>query len=416
MLRCIEAGGKLGAEWNVYHARTAVNDNYSPRKSMELAKIALTLLADKANKSGSGIAIENLPVFPGWAQARFFSSDYEDLCEINDYFSIIEKPKPTVTDDFAVVKVMAVGVCATDVHMINGNVTLAKPPHILGHEIAGTVDEIEGNSRGFKKGDRVVIDTVVSCGHCLACKSGRRELCPERQEIGYDPYDGGYAEYVKIPVQCLVHLPESIPFKDAAILESIACPFGAILRIGIRIGSTVLVQGAGPAGIAFIQSAKLSGAKKVIVSARGKQRLEFAKKFGADFVIDAANEDVIKRIDELTNGQGCDYVIDAAGSMQSIATCFDVAKTGGDILFYGIPSSDSKIEFPFMKMMMKQVRLHGVLEYCAGWDVLVGLVENGKINVADMVTHTFSLDELGKAVDLYNSKDRSLIKAVIVNE
>lgn len=332
------------------------------------------------------------------------------------HISIIDTPKPQADKDSAVVKVKAVGVCATDVHMICGHVTLAKPPHILGHEIAGVIEEIGENSRGFKKGDRIVVDTIVSCGHCLACKSGRRELCPERQEIGYVPYNGGYAEYVKVPTQCLVHLPESIPFKDAAILESIACPFGAVLRIGIRLGSTVLVQGAGPAGIAFTQSAKISGAKKVIVSARGTQRLEFAKKFGADFVIDAANEDVIKRVSELTDGMGCDYVIDAAGSVQSINTSFDTAKVGGDILFYGIPSADSKIEFPFMKMMLKQLKLHGVLEYCQGWDVLVGLVESGKINVHDMVTHTFGLDELSKAVDLYNSKDRSLIKAVIVNE
>jgi len=332
------------------------------------------------------------------------------------HISIIDTPKPQADKNSAVVKVMAVGVCATDVHMICGNVTLAKPPHILGHEIAGVIEEIGENSRGFKKGDRIVVDTIVSCGHCLACKSGRRELCPERQEIGYVPYNGGYAEYVKVPTQCLVHLPDSIPFKDAAILESIACPFGAILRIGIRLGSTVLVQGAGPAGIAFTQSAKISGAKKVIVSARGAQRLEFAKKFGADYVIDAANEDVIAKVNELTDGQGCDYVIDAAGSEKSIQTCFDAAKVGGDILFYGIPSADSKIEFPFMKMMMKQLKLHGVLEYCQGWDVLVGLVESGKMNVADMVTHTFKLDELSKAIDLYNSKDRSLIKAVIVNE
>ena len=332
------------------------------------------------------------------------------------HISIVDVPKPQVDKDSAIVKVMAVGVCATDVHMINGDVDLAKPPHILGHEIAGVIEDIGENSRGFEKGDRIVVDTIVSCGHCPACKSGRRELCPERQEIGYVPYNGGYAEYVKVPTQCLVHLPDSIPFKDAAILESVACPFGAVLRIGIRPGSTVLVQGAGPAGIAFIQSAKLSGARKIIVSARGKQRLEFAKKFGADLVIDAANEDVLKKVNEFTDGKGCDYVIDAAGSVGSIQTCFDAAKVGGDVLFYGIPPADAKTDLPFMKMMMKQLRLHGVLEYCMGWDVLVGLVESGRINVHDMVTHTFRLEELSKAVELYNSKDRSLIKAVIIND
>jgi len=210
-------------------------------------------------------------------------------------------------------------------------------------------------------------------------------------------------------------LPESIPFKDAAIMESVACPFGAVLRIGVKPGSTVLVQGGGPAGIAFLQAAKISGAKKVIMSARGESRLEFAKHFGADAVIDAKNENVLERVLELTDGKGCDYVMDAAGSVESILLCFDACKVGGDVLYYGIPDAKAEIPFPYMKMMMKQLRLHGVLEYCAGWDTLVSLVESGKINIHDMVTHTFSLEELPKAIELYEKRDPALIKSVILN-
>ena len=331
------------------------------------------------------------------------------------HVSIVDKPIPSADEKHVVVKVKAVGVCATDIHMIMGKVKLAKPPHILGHEIAGVVEEVGAGVDGWKKGDRVVIDTIISCGRCVACKSGRRELCPEKQEIGYDPYDGGYAEYVRVPAQCLVHLPESIPFRDAAIMESVACPFGAVLRIGVKPGSTVLVQGAGPAGLAFLQAAKISGARKVIVSARGEQRLQYALKFGADYVIDASNEDVLSRVMEITKGEGCDYVMDAAGSVESILLCFDACKTGGDVLYYGIPDASAKIEFPFMKMMIKQLRLHGILEYCAGWDTLVSLVESGRINLRDMVTHTFRLDEIDKAIELYEKKDRSLIKSVIEN-
>jgi len=332
------------------------------------------------------------------------------------HVSINEVPKPVADEGHVVVKVKAVGVCATDIHMISGHVKLATPPAILGHEIAGVIDEIGSGVHGWKKGDRVVIDTIISCGSCKACKSGRKELCSERMEIGYNPYDGGYAEYVRVPSQCLVHLPEEIPFRDAAILESVACPFGAVLRIGVKPGSTVLVQGAGPAGIAFLQAARLSGAGKVIMSARGKQRLEYAKHFGADEVIDAQNENVLERVMEITAGKGCDYVMDAAGTADSIALCFDAAAVGGELFYYGIPDAEAKISFPYMTMMMKQLRIHGLLEYCAGWDTLVSLVANGRINIRDMVTHTFSLEELPKAIELYNSKDRSLIKSVIINE
>lgn len=331
------------------------------------------------------------------------------------HVSIMEKSMPVADEGHVVVRVKAVGVCATDVHMITGKVALAKPPHVLGHEIAGEIEEIGAGVSGWKKGDRVVIDTIVSCGRCTACKSGRRELCSEKMEIGYDPYDGGYAEYVRVPAQCLVHLPDSVPFKEAAIMESVACPFGAVLRIGVKPGSTVLVQGAGPAGIAFIQAAKLSGAKKVIASVRGAQRIEYAKHFGADEVIDAKNENVLERIMELTDGLGCEYVMEAAGSVESIGLCFDACKTGGDILYYGIPDASAKIEFPFMKMMMKQLRLHGILEYCAGWDTLVSLVESGRVNLHDMVTHTFKLEDFPKALEIFGSGARDYIKMVIEN-
>ncbi|MBR5809562.1 MAG: alcohol dehydrogenase catalytic domain-containing protein [Clostridia bacterium] len=330
-----------------------------------------------------------------------------------NHISICERPKPVADEGHVVVKVRAVGVCATDIHMISGNISLAKPPHVLGHEIAGEIEDIGQGVKGWKKGDRVVIDTIISCGQCPACKKGRKELCTDRMEIGYTPYDGGYAEFVRVPAQCLVRLPEEIPFKDAAILESVACPFGAVLRIGVKPGSSVLVQGAGPAGIAFIQAAKLSGAGKIIVSARGEKRLEYAKFFGADAVIDAKNENVLDRVMELTNGEGCDYVMDAAGSVDSILLCFDACKIGGDVFYYGIPDEKAQISFPFMKMLMKQLRLHGILEYCAGWDTLVSLVANGRVNVHDMVTHTFTLDEMQNAVDLIKGKDRKLIKAVI---
>lgn len=329
------------------------------------------------------------------------------------HISIMEKPMPAADAGHVVVKVKAVGVCATDIHMITGKVELATPPAVLGHEIAGEIEEIGSGVNGWKKGDRVAIDTIISCGKCIACKSGRKELCSEKMEIGYNPYDGGYAEYVRVPAQCLVRLPDSIPFRDAAIMESVACPFGAVLRIGVKLGSTVLVQGGGPAGIAFIQAAKLGGAKKVIASVRGEKRIEYAKHFGADEVIDANNENVFERVMELTDGVGCDYVMEAAGAVESIQLCFDACKVGGDIFFYGIPDAKARLEFPYMKMLIKQLRLHGILEYCAGWDVLASLVENGKINLHDMVTHTFRLDEMEKALELYRSGDRSFIKIVL---
>jgi len=323
-------------------------------------------------------------------------------------------PTPTPKAGEVLVKVKAAGVCATDVHIITGAFPHATPPHILGHEIAGEVAELGENVTDAKIGDRVIINTVVSCGKCVWCKSGRNEMCPHGSEIGYNPHNGGYAEYVVVPESCLVKIPDSISFKEGAIMESAVCPSGSILRFGIEMGSTVFVQGGGPAGIAYIQLAKACGAAKVIASIRGQERIEFAKKFGADVVIDAKNEDVYKRVMEETNGLGARYSIDAAGSVSSIDMAVKVCANGGDIFFYGIPGKDDVINFPVTEIVLKHLNLHGVCGNYLAWEPFVNLVASGKFNVRDMVTHEFSLEELPVAVDLIRKSTKNLIKAVII--
>lgn len=326
---------------------------------------------------------------------------------------IKEVPTPVPGEGEVLIKVKAAGVCATDVHIITGSFRHATPPHILGHEIAGVVTEC-GKRTTAKVGERVIINTVISCGKCVWCKSGRNEMCPEGSEIGYNPHNGGYAEYVVVPESCLVRIPESISFKEGAIIESLVCPAGSVLRFGIEMGSTVFIQGGGPAGIAYIQLAKANGASKAIVSARGKERIDYAKKFGADVVIDAQNEDVYKRVMEETNGLGARYSIDAAGSVSSVEMAVRACANGGDIFFYGIPGEDSKINFPVTEIVLRHLNLHGVCGNYLAWDPFVALVASGQINVRDMVTHEYTLEGLSQAVERIKNSDRSLIKSVIL--
>ena len=328
---------------------------------------------------------------------------------------IKEVPTPTPKEGEVLVKVKAAGVCATDAHIVKGAFKHATPPHILGHEIAGVVEKC-GNRTNAKIGERVIINTVISCGKCVWCKTGRNEMCHQGSEIGYNPHNGGYAEYVVVPESCLVRIPDSISFKEGAIIESAVCPAGSVLRFGIEMGSTVFIQGGGPAGIAYTQLAKACGAAKVIVSARGKERLDYAKKFGADVVIDAQNEDVYKRVMEETNGLGARYSIDAAGSVSSTQMAVRACANGGDIFFYGIPGENDKIDFPVTEIVLRHLNLHGVCGNYMAWEPFVELVASGRFNIKDMITSEYKLEDIKLAIDRIINSDRSLIKSVIVFE
>ena len=326
---------------------------------------------------------------------------------------IKEIPTPSPKEGEVLVKVKAAGVCATDAHIVRGSFKHATPPTVLGHEIAGVVEEC-GERTSAKIGERVIINTIISCGKCVWCKSGRNEMCPEGSEIGYNPHNGGYAEFVVVPESCLVRIPDVISFKEGAILESMVCPAGAVLRFGIEMGSTVFIQGGGPAGIAFIQLAKACGAAKVIASVRGKERQDYAKKFGADVIIDAKAEDVYKRVMEETDGFGARYSIDAAGSVSSVDMAVKACANGGDVYLYGIPGENEKIDFPVTEIILKHLNFHGLCGNYLAWEPFVNLVASGQINARDMVTHEYKLEDLYKAIEKIKNGDKDLIKAVVI--
>lgn len=329
---------------------------------------------------------------------------------------IREVPTPVPKEGEVLIKVKAAGVCATDAHIISGSFAHATPPHILGHEICGEVAALGEGVKDAQVGDRVIINTIISCGKCEYCKSGRNEMCLSGSEIGYNPHNGGYAEYVVVPESCLVKIPDTISYKEGAIIESAVCPAGSILRFGMEMGATVFIQGGGPAGIAYTQLAKACGAGKVIVSVRGDERIAYAKQFGADVVIDAVNEDVLSRVLEETGGMGAKYSIDAAGTVSSVDLAVKAAANGGEVFLYGIPGKNDMIPFPVTEIVLKHLNLHGCCGNYLAWEPFVKLIEGGRFNIKDMVTHEFALEDLSKAIDLIRYKDRSLIKAVIVME
>lgn len=324
-----------------------------------------------------------------------------------------EVPVPEISSNEVLVKVHSAGVCATDLEVITGRFSYGKPPHILGHEIAGEIAAVGATVKTRKVGERVVIETSIGCGTCRECKNGNRHLCSRMEEIGTAPHQGGYAQYVKAPEDNLILIPDNVSYDEAGIVESVVCPVGGLMRLGVHFGETVLVYGVGPAGIAFIQGAKAMGAGKVIAVARNDERLRRAKKFGADLLINSKKEDVKEKVMEFTGRKGADLVCEAAGSGATTKSAFECVKRAGRIMLYGIPNEDQANEFSSLDIIMNQLEVYGVLGNPHVWEPLLALVSSGRINLKDMVDDTLPLSEINKAFERMEDPVKKPIKIVV---
>jgi L-iditol 2-dehydrogenase len=322
-------------------------------------------------------------------------------------------PVPEIAVHEVLLKVQAAGVCATDLEVYTGQFKYGRPPHILGHEIAGEVVKAGPRAGQWKPGDRVVVETSIGCGTCKACQSGNRHLCSTMTEIGFSPHNGGYAQYVKAPGANLFRIPDNVGYDEAGIIESVVCPVGALMRLGVGLGETTAVYGVGPAGIAFIQGARAMGAGKIIAIARHEDRLKRARPFGAEVLINSAKEDVRQRILEETGGAGADLVCEAAGSEDTIAAAFGTVRRAGRIILYGIPPEDRRIPMPVISIITNQLEVYGTVGNPHVWEPLLQLVSAGRINLKDMVSRVLPLSRINEAFGMLRDRENKPIKIVV---
>ncbi len=320
-------------------------------------------------------------------------------------------PDPVCREDWVVIRVMSAGICATDLQIIKGE--FGDPPLIPGHEICGVITEMGPKTQGCAVGDRVVVETAVSCGHCEYCRSGQKHLCAQCHEIGFPPHNGGYAQFVTVPAGCVHRIPDSMSFDEGGILEAVLCPFGMLYRWGIIPEETVLIQGTGVAGLSFLQSAKALGAGKVIMAARNPYRLAQAKRFGADVVINTNEEDLKTRVLEETGGLGAGLSIDAAGAPRTIEMAVRLTKPGGRCMFYGLSDGEMNVPLPVREIILRQLTLMGGFNNELAWDPLIALIAEGRITIRDFVTGHCTLETVPDAIEELRARPDHLIKTVI---
>lgn len=326
-----------------------------------------------------------------------------------------EVPVPTPGPNDVLIKVKVVGICGSDIHYYqHGRIGdfVVDGDFILGHESAGEVVEVGPEVKTLKVGDRVALEPGKTCGKCKYCKQGKYNLCPNVEFFATPPYHGVFTNYVTHPEDMCFKLPDNVSYAEGALVEPLAVGLHASGMGEVKLGDTVVIFGAGCIGLVTLLSCKAKGASKVYVVDVLENRLETAKKLGADGVINAKDIDVLSKIDELTEGQGADVVIETAGAEVTVKQTADVVSRGGTIVLVGMTAKDETC-FNFMKLMGKEGQLKTIFRYRNLYPVAINAIASGAINVKSIVSHEFDFDHVKEAFDFVVDNAQDVVKAVI---
>ncbi|MEM3700918.1 MAG: zinc-binding dehydrogenase [Candidatus Bathyarchaeia archaeon] len=336
------------------------------------------------------------------------------LHKIGEKLRLDYVPIPTLDAEDVLVNVKASGICHSDINYREGISPVGKLPIILGHEIAGIISEVGPHVWTVDKGDRVCVHYVLSCGKCSFCITGKDNLCEHYKMIGKD-VDGGFAEFIKVPVRNVLKLPNSIPFEQGAIIGcAVSTAFHALRRGRVNIGETVVIYGVGGVGIHAVQlAAKVFGAGKVIAVDISEEKLKIAKKVGADEVVNAIKEKPMERIKEITNGKLSDVALDFVGSTFTIEEAINCVGKGGRMLIVGIGSEEITVS-PYKTIIGKEIEIIGVNDHLESEMIqLVNLVDSKKIDLSTSITHRVQLEDVNYGMEMLEKKIGNPIRIVV---
>ena len=318
-----------------------------------------------------------------------------------------ELPKPKIGPGELLVKVIACGICGSDVLEWY---RIKRAPRVLGHEATGEIVEVGEGVDRYKVGDRVFVSHHVPCGKCRYCLSGHHTACETLHKTNYDP--GGFAEYVRVPRINVEHgiylLPEDLSFEDGTFIEPLGCVVRGQRLANIQKGQSVLVLGSGISGLLHAQLAREREAGRVIATDINEYRLRAAKKFGADAVIHA-EEDVPERLRQLNEGRLADRVIVCTGATSASKQALRCVDRGGTILFFAVPDPGVDVPVPIADFWRDEVTI--ITSYGAGPQDLkesLQLISERRVNVHEMITHRLSLGEAGLGFKLVADARESL--------
>jgi len=315
-------------------------------------------------------------------------------------------------------KMKAVSICGSDTGGFKGTSAMRIAPLVMGHEFAGIVDEVGEGVDPSQKGLRVAVYPNIACGECPDCKAGLPNICDHRYIPGTTMpaggRDGAYAEYVVIPAENLIPLPDSISFEEASMFEPASVGLRGAKMMGDIKDKTVAVFGAGPIGLLTLQSAKILGAAKVIVIDIVDDRLKLAMKCGADYVINSQKEDVVSKVKELTDGLGAYAAADAVGIAVSLNACIKMTRNGGTVSMIGMAMA--KIDgFEYKDCVAREIKLAGSYCYVDELWEIKDLLAQGRYDFKSMITSVVPLNQIGRKMAELTSGNSKDIKVILTD-
>ncbi len=324
---------------------------------------------------------------------------------------VIQKPREIILSEKEIpqpgpreilIKVMASGICGTDIHIYKGEY-LGSYPVIPGHEFSGVIEAIGKEVTRFGVGDRVAVEPNIACDNCINCLNNRQNFCLNWQAVGVT-LAGGMEQYVSVPEKAAFSIGE-IPFEQGAFVEPLSCVIHGVERAKIRLSDTVLILGAGPIGNLILQTSRLQGAAHIAVLESNPGRAELARRQGADLVVD--------RLEDL-KPTTYDVVIDATGVIPVMNRTMDFVRNSGTILLFGVPPAGKNIKLEAFKIFQKELTILSSYTSVRNSFQAVNLLQTGQVKVEPLISHRLPLEEISNAFDLIENHDPKVMKVMIL--
>lgn len=324
--------------------------------------------------------------------------------------SMVETAKPIPKKGEALIKIVTAGVCGSDIGALRGTNGLVSYPRVIGHELAGIIEQIEDdNPKGLKVGDRVIVDPYLYCGNCYPCSIKRTNCCTDLKVLGVH-VDGGMAEYFCHPADMLMKIPDGMDFVLAAMAEPLTISLHGIHRGGLKSGEFCAIYGAGPIGLLAGMAAEAYGAHVIMIDLV-QERLDFAKSVGIEYIINSANEDVVSKVSEITNGNMAHLVMECTGANACIRGCLDIVCNAGRITFTGWPKNETSI--PTDMITKKEVDIRGARTSAGEFEEAVELICSGKVDVKKILTKVVSMDNAADTILDIEKNPANYMKVVV---
>jgi L-iditol 2-dehydrogenase len=319
-----------------------------------------------------------------------------------------DRPRPLIGDGELLLRIEASGICGSD---LMEWYRVPRAPLILGHEVAGVVEEVGAGVERFKPGDRVVATHHVPCETCRYCRTGRQSSCETLHGTSFDP--GGFCEWVRLsPIHVergTFALPDNVSFDEGSFVEPLACVIRAQRLAGLSEGDTVAVLGAGVSGILQIQVARDSEASRIVATDLSDFRLDLARRLGADAVMRADEPDLLEQLLEANDGRRYERVLVCTAARPAIEQALRLADDGGSVLLFAPLPPDATMELPMNDLWRRCVNLiHSYAGPPAEMRSALAMIANGRIALNEMITHRLPLDRTQEGFRLMTESGESL--------